>query len=300
LGTTSSENLIYAAEAMPEAKNHDDISIPRLLPRSTCIPNFLLDNVMPLLSPSAWKVFCFVWRKTIGWNKRRDHLSLSQISMGTGLSRDSAVRALAPDGELSGIITHSGRTGYRGMNAYEAVLDFDEGAVTSRLKRLVAKNDWSLTATPLVAGIDTQNTTTQKQQEPPFPPKGGPSRKKPVTEKPGPEPSAGGQRLAARLQRLILGNNGRARITPGQVRSWGFVADRMLRVDGRTEAEIEAVIDFSQRDQFWVSNIPSMGALRKQFDRLVLKTGRQQKGSTASPKDGTGIFRRIGEPAHEV
>ena len=69
-----------------------------VLPRSTPLPNFFLDHVMPLISATAWKVLCFVWRKTVGWNKRKDHISLSQISKGAGIGRDSAIEALVHGG----------------------------------------------------------------------------------------------------------------------------------------------------------------------------------------------------------
>ena len=41
----------------------------------TCLTNYVLDVVMPSLPPNAWKVLCFVIRKTRGWNKERDRLS---------------------------------------------------------------------------------------------------------------------------------------------------------------------------------------------------------------------------------
>ena len=51
----------------------------------------LFDDVMPLLSPGAWKVLCFLVRKTIGWHKEFDVISYSQIQVGTGIKSRSAV-----------------------------------------------------------------------------------------------------------------------------------------------------------------------------------------------------------------
>jgi phage replication O-like protein O len=59
----------------------------------TCLTNYVLDVVMPSLPPNAWKILCFVIRKTRGWNKEKDRLSYSQIAAGTGIDSDATVRA---------------------------------------------------------------------------------------------------------------------------------------------------------------------------------------------------------------
>lgn len=43
--------------------------------------------------------------------------------------------------------------------------------------------------------------------------------------------------------------------------------------DGRTEDEIARVIDWCQRDPFWMSNIRSASKLREKYDQLKLKAG---------------------------
>lgn len=59
----------------------------------TCLTNYALDVVMPSLPPNAWKVLCFVIRKTRGWNKEKDRLSYSQIADGTGIHSDATICA---------------------------------------------------------------------------------------------------------------------------------------------------------------------------------------------------------------
>lgn len=51
----------------------------------------LFDVVMPILSPNAWKVLCFIVRKTVGWHKEFDVISYSQIQVGTGIKSPNAV-----------------------------------------------------------------------------------------------------------------------------------------------------------------------------------------------------------------
>jgi hypothetical protein len=66
------------------------------------MPAFYLDQVMPALTDSEWRVLCVVIRQTLGWidplnfgeRKQRDWLSQSQLRMRTGKSRDSISRAL--------------------------------------------------------------------------------------------------------------------------------------------------------------------------------------------------------------
>lgn len=58
--------------------------------------------------------------------------------------------------------------------------------------------------------------------------------------------------------------------------SWGNEIDKMLRVDKRSSEEIEAIILWSQADDFWQNNILSTSKLRKQFDSLLLKSKKSQ------------------------
>jgi hypothetical protein len=77
--------------------------------------------------------------------------------------------------------------------------------------------------------------------------------------------------IAVLLRQRILENNGKAKITEKQVCEWGREADLMLRLDHRTPEEVTALIQWSQRDPFWKTNILSMGKLREKFDQLALK-----------------------------
>ena len=60
----------------------------------TQISNEFLDNHMSDVSGSATKVFMAVSRKTIGWHKDTDSVSVSQIMAMTGLSNRVAIKAI--------------------------------------------------------------------------------------------------------------------------------------------------------------------------------------------------------------
>ena len=62
-------------------------------PNYTQIPNVLLDNIH-VYTPAQWKVICVVARRTFGWHKRMDRISLSQIASASGLSRQGVINAV--------------------------------------------------------------------------------------------------------------------------------------------------------------------------------------------------------------
>src|SRR5215211_1533919 len=75
-------------------------------PNGTIFPDALLDHVMPFLSPTEWKVCTYVVRRTFGWKRASDRISLEQIchgivrrdgsrlDHGTQLDRKTAIKAL--------------------------------------------------------------------------------------------------------------------------------------------------------------------------------------------------------------
>lgn len=95
------------------------------------------------------------------------------------------------------------------------------------------------------------------------------------TQKKSSSPSQQACRLAALLKSEILRNKRDSRITPSQVRKWEITAQRMLDIDQRQPEQIEKLIRWVQRDEFWMSNVLSMDSLREKFDQLDLKAGAQ-------------------------
>ena len=85
------------------------------------------------------------------------------------------------------------------------------------------------------------------------------------------QPSKEACQLAVLLKSEILRNNANHRVTQAQERQWVITADRMLRWDNRTFAQVSAVIQWAQHDDFWMANVLCMDKLRKQFDQLLLK-----------------------------
>jgi hypothetical protein len=95
-------------------------------------------------------------------------------------------------------------------------------------------------------------------------------------------PSQQASRLAVLLEQQIHRNKVDFRITEKQVREWSLTADRMLRLDRRTPEQIENLIRWVQKDEFWMANILSMSKLREKFDQLELKRRGGNNGSAQS------------------
>ena len=81
-----------------------------------------------------------------------------------------------------------------------------------------------------------------------------------------------------------------------QERAWAASADRMLRLDGRTEEKAIQVICFAQRDEFWCSNVLSMDKVREKFDQLAMKMKSNGNHSQAVRKSALPESLRIGGP----
>jgi phage replication O-like protein O len=97
--------------------------------------------------------------------------------------------------------------------------------------------------------------------------------------------------LAEFLKTLILRNNPRAK-TPTDLSKWAVDFDRMIRIDLRTPDEIEAVLRFSQDDDFWCANILSASKLREKFDQLYMKHKEREKYSAQKREKGGGYDDR--------
>jgi len=65
------------------------------------------------------------------------------------------------------------------------------------------------------------------------------------------------------------------------LQTWAKQIDLMIRIDKRSEKEIEDCIRWAQNDSFWQNNILSTSKLRKQFDQLYLKSKTPQNTANA-------------------
>lgn len=62
-------------------------------PNYTQTPNDLFDKWLPILGEAELKVLLVIMRKTFGWHKIRDFISISQLSSITGMLEETVVKA---------------------------------------------------------------------------------------------------------------------------------------------------------------------------------------------------------------
>lgn len=70
----------------------------------TMTHNIIIDDIMPKLSGSAWKVLTVIIRKTKGWHKECDEVSFSQIKQLTGVNSNTTISKALKDLEEMGVI----------------------------------------------------------------------------------------------------------------------------------------------------------------------------------------------------
>lgn len=87
-------------------------------------------------------------------------------------------------------------------------------------------------------------------------------------------------RLAELLRDLIAANYPNWQ-PPKTLDKWAEDINKIIRLDNRTEQQVEYVIRWVQRNDFWAKNILSGSKLRKQFNRLVVEiTNGQAQGAS--------------------
>lgn len=136
----------------------------RFIPNSFIIPNSVVDELMAEMSGVELKCYLFVVRKTKGWNKEYDAISLTQFIKFTGAGKTSVVDALKNLVELGLLVK---KTGVRNTSVY-AINSF--GNQTSSESELVQKANSTSSESELVTSSESEytkynniNTTTKNK-----------------------------------------------------------------------------------------------------------------------------------------
>lgn len=87
----------------------------KFIPNAFQIPNSVIDELLAKLTCAELKCYLFVVRKTKGWNKESDSISVSQFMEVTGLSNRSVITACENLVQI-GLLERSG--GERKLNTY--------------------------------------------------------------------------------------------------------------------------------------------------------------------------------------
>ena len=205
-------------------------------------------------------------RKTYGWNKKEDWISLSQFAELTGINKGNVRRALCKLIDKNMVVkkdyafrvTYGFQKNYR---KWKGVVKKD----TRSQKRLRGESIKTTDAESIkTTTIDTITIDTITKDKKIF------------------LSDSQEVRLADMLLTSILTRNPDHK--KPNIQTWAKSVDLMIRIDKRDPEEIEMLIVWCQSDTFWQNNILSTSKLRKQYDQLYLKMkqGYMPKGKTAN------------------
>lgn len=134
----------------------------KYIPNSFQIANAVVDDLLCRMSGNAWKCYAVIVRKTAGWQKEMDYISVSQFKNLTGIKTDvtvaDALKELVELNLIASVKRHGQVTGYR-LNMPE--LPPENGGTTTPEKGVHPKNG----TTPKNWGVlppENGGTTTPK------------------------------------------------------------------------------------------------------------------------------------------
>ena len=208
-------------------------------PNFTQTPNVLFDEWLPHLGMAELKVLMVIMRKTFGWHKIRDRISLSQLQKVTGLERThvvKGVKSLVEKGLITKLVV--GLKGFQDTY-YELVVAEDSNNFTQ------CRNN----TPPSVVKTLTKETLTKEIKKDYVAP--------------------GASRLAALLLDAV--KKTKPDIKPPNLDKWAKEINKMVDLDNRSPLKITKVIEWLPTNAFWSKNILSADKLRIQFDRLELE-----------------------------
>ncbi len=229
-----------------------------------------------------------ILRKTYGWHKKEDKISLSQFRKATGLKSVHLIRARNKLLEMNIItVTQKGNEDtptYRLQKNYKKWKPLPKKVTLP--KKVIAVTQKGNRSLP--KKVHTKETITKK------------TTTKETTTYEKREPNQIDIKLTQLLIEKIQDNDVRSSViknlTEKKKAEWINECRRLREIDKRDPEEIRAVILFSQKDDFWKTNILSMPKLTKKFDQLYLKA---KTGKTRTRNVITAYERATGRSPHE-
>lgn len=248
------------------------------------------------LKKSEWKVLLFILRKTYGWGKQEDMISISQFEDATGLSRRTVIYALQ-DLEAKKMITIERKKEGRMKNEINRISfqkDYDLWSVEAKAPQYqkvidYGKAIYKKSKEKSASSAKKRELVVQETEK-----KGGlfAPTKETITKETTKEiysPNSDEFKLSELLLNLILKRNPMNKVP--DLQRWALQVNRMIRLDSRKADDIEAVIEWCQANEFWQNNVLSTEKLRQKFDQLYLK----MEAENAKHKTGnkfTGLSKK--------
>jgi len=221
----------------------------------TAISNEIMERIIASsLNGTELACVLFILRKTYGYQKKEDEISLSQFTKAIPVSKQSIVSALNNLQLVKIIRLVKKGNSQNCSNLWVFNKDYDDWQLVKKYRLVKISNSTSkdfykqLVKKPLHTKETIQKKYTKEISQ-----------------------------LTNLLYNLIKENN--PTFKEPNINSWSEHIDKMIRLDKRTEAQIEYVIKWCQADSFWKANILSTQKLRDKFDTLVAQIKRNKDNS---------------------
>ena len=232
--------------------------------RGFIFPNSIIDELLPELSHSELKCYLCVLRKTKGWNKEEDAISVSQFMKVTGLSNKAVISACESLVEREILERKSGdrNTGIYSIKTYKTTTSEKSSLVknfpaTSEKSSQVTSEKSSHTINNIKNNIQNNNTSSSGKN---FQPRT--KAKKNVF-------SDNDLKAAEWIFHLIRKLN--PSFKEPKFESWANDIRLMRERDNRTHKDICELFHWANQDRFWSVNILSPATLRAKWDQLSMK-----------------------------
>ena len=104
----------------------------KFIPNFLQVPNAVIDELLPDLTGAELKCYLVVIRKTKGWNKESDNISISQFMKATGLSNSAVIKACESLVQYGLLVKENGarNTGVYAVNSYSKITHEESTQVT--------------------------------------------------------------------------------------------------------------------------------------------------------------------------
>jgi len=249
----------------------------------TPIANEIMEALMKVnLSAYESRVLWFLFRKTYGWSKKTDWITLSQFSECIGLDRRLIHRAIKGLSSKKMIVIYKDDT-YKIRYGFQK--DYRKWKLSSK-KMTVINRDDEVSSKEMIKvsskEIPTKETITKDTIQ-----------KKTYSE------DSNELLLAKYLVDNIYQRNPNHK--KPDLQKWAKEINYLIRLDGKDPEIIRKVITWCQKDSFWQNNILSTKKLRDQFDQLFLKmkgdnNGRNNRAGPEAAGKEAGRAKSDGEP----
>ena len=154
----------------------------------TRVHNYLMDKIMPIVKPNAWKVLCCILRSTSGWvmnngtRKLTDQLSYSQLLKKTGIKNRNTLSAAITELVERNLVNLTPGEGWE-ANEYGINWDYEVASTEIVLPDVVASTKTvPIPSTEIVPEPSTEIVPTKERERNSLKKKGTAPTPRPVSE----------------------------------------------------------------------------------------------------------------------